>query len=776
MNFIDTIKSYFQPKQEKSDSAYGTTAWSSVSGSTKALKDKDYLASYAENGWLYTCMNAISEDVATLNYKLLKKKGEDVEQITEHPLLGLLYKVNPFMTKTTLLKLHSIYLMATGKSYWYLVKNGTEIKEIYPLRPDLVKVIENKTSEGGLIKGYEYRTPQGKVIKFEPEEIIPFQDTDPMNMLDGVGSVEPATIPALISKYAEEWNRDFYYNNAAVDMILSIKGNISEDQKERIKKDWLNKYGGRRKNSRFAILQGDAEVKEIGTKQRDLQFMEGLDWARDKIMSIFRVNKTSLGITDDVNRANAEASDWVFTKRNIRPKMEAIIDTLNEYLTPMYEDGIFLDFDDPTPEDRKANADYYAKAINTWMTTNEARAEMGLEAVDGGDDMYMINNQVPLGTKVQPIKFATNKNKPKINLTAFAKSQMSKITKSKVNSTVKAARNELQRAVVKDLLKIEKNNSYKLDTSQGKTKYWFAKNDIDEQYEKEIIKSIKPIYTEQIADVTANITLQKSPYPKKSIKDFLFDKDKYRALYLAAILPVLKNAMRTSGNNVLAYMGYSLPLGMKSPQIVKYIEASGSKFANSVVDTQTKKLKLTLAEGVSKGEGAAKLTKRVNVTFKALEKYQANTIARTEVLRATNKATIEAYRQSNVVSGKEWLTTQDGKVCDWCGPMNGKIIPDSIDKNFFNSSDKYTVQDSKTGQDKTIDFAFDGIGEPPLHPNCRCTTVPVLKSDSINEDAVWDKPAKKSVNVKKEIKKIADKELKEIRELKEQLDEAIRKG
>jgi len=773
MNLLDRVKSYFKP-QEKSDVAYGTSAWTSVSGSAKELKDRDYLASYAENGWLYTCMNAISEDVATMNYKLIKTKGEDVEEIKEHELLDLLYSVNPFMTKTTLLKLHSIYLMATGKSYWYLVKQGGKIKEIYPLRPDLVKIIENKSLEGGLVKGYEYRTPAGKVIKFEPEEIIPFTDTDPMNLLDGVGSVEPAKVPAQISKYAEEWNRDFYYNNATVDMILSIKGNISEDQKERIKKDWLNKFGGRRKNSRFAILQGDADVTELGGKQRDLQFLEGLDWARDKIMSIFRVNKTSLGITDDVNRANAEASDWVFTKRNIRPKMEAIIDTLNEYLTPMYGEGIFLDFDDPTPEDRKANAEYYEKALNRWLTTNEIRAERGLDPIDGGDDMYMPNTSVILGKETQPIKLTGSK--PKINLTAFAKSQMKKLTKAKVNTSIKNAKKELQNAVVKDLLKIEEKNSYKLDTEQGKTKYWHTKNDIDERYEDEIIKDIKGIYKEQIADVTSNINLQKSPYPKKSIKDFLFDKDKYKALYLAAIIPVITNAMRKSGENVLFFMGFAMPLNMKNPHIVKYIEQSATKFSNTIVDTQTDKLKKTLSEGVSAGEGAAKLTKRVKDTFKKLEKYQASTIARTEVLRATNKATIEAYRQSNVVTGKEWITSRDGKVCDWCAPMEGKLIPDSIDKNFFNKDDKYTVQDSQTGKDKTLDMAFEGVGEPPLHPNCRCTTVPVLKSDSVNEEAVWDKPKKAEIDVKKEIKKIADKELKEIRELKKQLDEAIKKG
>lgn len=215
--------------------------------------------------------------------------------------------------------------------------------------------------------------------------------------------------------------------------------------------------------------------------------------------------------------------------------------------------------------------------------------------------------------------------------------------------------------------------------------------------------------------------------------------------------------------------------------------------ANTVVDTQYDRLYKALKAGVDEGEGAQLLAKRVNDEFKDLKRYQSERIARTEVLKASNKATIEAYRETNVVVGKEWLTARDATVCDWCDPMDGKTIPDSIDKNFFNKGDEYEVD----GQ--TMNFDYDSVDGPPLHPNCRCTTIPVVEGDVVPDDKVWDREqeakSQEESNIKSEIKdqlkklkeidiekilgdkieKLADKELKELREIKQKVDEQIEK-
>jgi SPP1 gp7 family putative phage head morphogenesis protein len=84
---------------------------------------------------------------------------------------------------------------------------------------------------------------------------------------------------------------------------------------------------------------------------------------------------------------------------------------------------------------------------------------------------------------------------------------------------------------------------------------------------------------------------------------------------------------------------------------------------------------------------------------KLLDK-RADMIARTEIMDALNEGQDEAWQQAQdegILSDdatKEWITAPDDQLCPECEAMDGKQVP--------------------VGQDFPE-------GDPPLHPNCRCT-------------------------------------------------------
>lgn len=79
---------------------------------------------------------------------------------------------------------------------------------------------------------------------------------------------------------------------------------------------------------------------------------------------------------------------------------------------------------------------------------------------------------------------------------------------------------------------------------------------------------------------------------------------------------------------------------------------------------------------------------------------RADAIARTEIMDALNNGQEAAWLQAQddgvltEDATKEWITTPDELTCPDCAPMDGKTVP---------------IGD---------DFPE---GDPPLHPNCRCT-------------------------------------------------------
>ena len=83
---------------------------------------------------------------------------------------------------------------------------------------------------------------------------------------------------------------------------------------------------------------------------------------------------------------------------------------------------------------------------------------------------------------------------------------------------------------------------------------------------------------------------------------------------------------------------------------------------------------------------------------------RASMIAVTETTRAYASGNEAAWRASQVVEGKEWMTAYDEAVCPICAPLSGKIVK--------------------------LNESFGRVDKPPAHVNCRCWIVPVVIGDT----------------------------------------------
>jgi len=117
-----------------------------------------------------------------------------------------------------------------------------------------------------------------------------------------------------------------------------------------------------------------------------------------------------------------------------------------------------------------------------------------------------------------------------------------------------------------------------------------------------------------------------------------------------------------------------------------------------VTAQMSQQISRTLAKGMAEGKGPRELARQINDRITKIGRVRAETIARTEVIRAHHSANIGMYREANVEGVKvkaEWSTAGDDRVCADCAFMEGRIF--------------------------TIDEIEDLI---PFHPNCRCIALP----------------------------------------------------
>lgn len=120
----------------------------------------------------------------------------------------------------------------------------------------------------------------------------------------------------------------------------------------------------------------------------------------------------------------------------------------------------------------------------------------------------------------------------------------------------------------------------------------------------------------------------------------------------------------------------------------------------SIVETTRKALRSLVANAISTGASNQDLAKQIREAA-AFSKERAMVIARTETASADVQGNLIGWRESGVVAGKQWLTDPE-QCCDECIAYDGTIV--AIDDDF-------------------------GDGDPPLHPNCRCTVLPVLTEE-----------------------------------------------
>jgi hypothetical protein len=160
-------------------------------------------------------------------------------------------------------------------------------------------------------------------------------------------------------------------------------------------------------------------------------------------------------------------------------------------------------------------------------------------------------------------------------------------------------------------------------------------------------------------------------------------------------------------------------MNVTNPEVARFIERYPFKFAGKVNSTTVARLRLHMTHGLERGETIREIAARVDAVFgNRTNWYRSQMIARTESSRAQNYGQRDLWKRSEVVAGQQWLTQPD--CCEFCETMNGKIV--SLEQDFHSLGS--AMRGANGGR---MRFTYEAVGGPPLHPHCRCTTVPVLK-------------------------------------------------
>jgi HK97 family phage portal protein len=324
-------------------------------------------------GTLFAIVTRLANATSQVEWKLYRTQdgrgrisGEETrKEVTTHAALDLWNKPNNFYTRQEFVETFQQHQELVGESVWVLLRDPRlEFPvEMWPVRPDKIVVNPSKTE---FIKDYTYCGPDGEKIPLEKDEVIQLKLPNPLDPYRGMGPVQSILADLDGVKYSAEWNRNFFLNSAEPGGIIQVDKRLSDDEFDEMTKRWNEQHKGVHKAHRVAVIEQGQWV-DRSFSQRDMQFVQLREVSRDTIMEAFSINKMMMGIVDDVNRASAIASEYVFAKYHMVSRLERIKQALNTKLLPLFgstSQGLEFDYCSPVPKDEEAEASKLQSSVD----------------------------------------------------------------------------------------------------------------------------------------------------------------------------------------------------------------------------------------------------------------------------------------------------------------------------------------------------------------------------------------------------------------------------
>jgi HK97 family phage portal protein len=323
-------------------------------------------------------INLIADLSAELQFDIGDRiHGLATETIRIKKLEGLLnHAPNPYQSADTFKRTCFVDFLVDGNIFIYY--DGAHL---YHLPAKSVEIVADKKE---FVKEYKYDS-----VVFKATEVIHIRDNSADSIFRGTSRLESAygSIDRLSKMLKFQTN--FFKNGAVPGLILKSPNVLSNKMKQRLLDSWAQKYNPENGGRRPVVLDGDLDIKPmVDSTFKDLDFENAVQEHEIRILKAIGVPPILL---DGGNNANIKPNMRLLYQTSIIPLVAKFSAAMRKHfgynISPITETVSAL-----LPE-VKDQAAYLATLVNSGiMTPNEARSQLRLEALDGGDDRQIPAN------------------------------------------------------------------------------------------------------------------------------------------------------------------------------------------------------------------------------------------------------------------------------------------------------------------------------------------------------------------------------------------------
>jgi HK97 family phage portal protein len=570
-----------------------------------------------------------------------------------------------------------MYLVSMGSCYTVLDFNNLNRPErMWAVRPDLITPVRDKPED--YISGYLYQRGTEK-IRLQIPEVIAVRHPNLANPLFGSGVAQAIKQPLAIEGYADAMREKLFHNDATPGLMFLFEESLGKEQDKEIVDRWNEQHQGWRNIRKPGFLFGKVNVKELTMPFKDMD-LTNQDKARGrKILQVMGVPPIIAGDTEDLNRATSEAALYVFGNFTIDPILTQFREAFNEQLIPLYPQSnnlwLELDFDTSVPKDKAALQTAADSTLrNMGCTLNEYRQMLDLPPVDEGNVYF-----VPANITVVPAEQLADYVPPA--------------------PAVPIGLNYHPKMLGEAMPARESKGKMGMDEA-SKEAHWTQWVEKLARPERRMARALSEMFDRQRDYAMTRLSMS-------ATVDDILDREAAQADIKGIADAFLPGVLSSAVQDAEALVGRRQrrvppPVPVSGMTLQEWLRKRSSWLVEGITEETQAALGEALAEGFAAGEGMdligdrlLALERSVLDKFSYFDEVRADRIARTEIMTASNVGHMETYRQLDV-ERVEFFVGIDERTCEDCYAEQGE-------------------------------YDIDSVEVPPLHPNCRCTLLPVLE-------------------------------------------------
>lgn len=445
---------------------------------------------YASQSNLQAVVGFLADSVAQLPLKVYVRNGE-TERVRDRNSVAAktLWKPNSNQTEYEFINALMVEYLLNGTAIvWHLPDPYSESGHQLRILPHAwITDSESDTA-------YSYKSITVKAWGSAPAVKIPAEDFTQFKMYcpgkPGSYQSPVSSLRTILTEQiqADKFRTQIWRSSGRFNAYITRPKDVAAWDDE-TKKKWVEAFregwsanGGNA--GKIPLLEDGMEIKPYQFNSKDAQYAETKQLSREDVAAAYHVNPSLIWHTTTQTYASAKDNARALYADCLGPTIQMLQQRINSFLLPMLgadpDTYVVFDLSEKLKGSFEERASILQSAVGgPYMTRNEARADMDLPPIDGGDDLIVplnVNNGID-----NPAVTEEDSEEPKMRYVS-KKSAETVLIKAKADDT----ENE---EVTKALQKFFKRQAKSILPKVGAKKEWWD----EERWNSELTEDLDPI-------------------------------------------------------------------------------------------------------------------------------------------------------------------------------------------------------------------------------------------------------------------------------------------